>query len=71
MEVRISIFLFQYRVTLQTTTGVSPAELLMGRRLRMYLDLLHPDTASKVAAREKSIPPEASEEICCQTKTLC
>ena len=57
MEVRISIFLFQYRVTLQTTTGVSPAELLMGRRLRMHLDLLHPDTASKVAdKREKSIP---------------
>ena len=43
----------------------------MERRLRMHLDLLHPDTASKVAASEKSIPPEAGEEICCQTKTLC
>ena len=27
-------FLFQYRVTPHTVTGVSPAELLMGRRLR-------------------------------------
>ena len=67
MEVRISNFLFQYRVTPQTTTGFSPAELLM-RRLRTHLDLPHPDTASKVAAREESIPPE---EICFQTKTLC
>ena len=27
-------FLFQYRVTLHTVTGISPAELLMGRKLR-------------------------------------
>ena len=27
-------FLFQYRVTLHTVTGISPAELLMGRMLR-------------------------------------
>ena len=27
-------FLFQYRVTPHTVTGISPAELLMGRKLR-------------------------------------
>ena len=27
-------FLFQYRVTPHAVTGVSPAELLMGRKLR-------------------------------------
>ena len=61
---RISKFLIQYRVTPQTTTGVSPAELLMGRRLRMHLDLLHPDTASKVAdKREKSIPQKQARKF--------
>ena len=49
MEVRLSKFLFKYRVSPQTTTGASPAELLMGRRLRTHLDLLHPDTANRVA----------------------
>lgn len=48
MEVRLSKFLFKYRVTPHTTTGRSPAELLMGRRLRTHLDLLHPDTSSKM-----------------------
>ena len=35
-------FLFKYRVTPHTTTGVSPAELLFKRKLRCRLDLLHP-----------------------------
>ena len=34
LEVRLSRFLFKYRVTPQATTGIAPAELLMGRRLR-------------------------------------
>ena len=45
MEVRLSQFLFKYRITPQTTTGVYPAQLLMARRLKTHLDLLHPDTA--------------------------
>ena len=49
MEVRITRFLFKYRVTPQTTTGVSPAQLLMGRRLRTHLDLLHPDSSAPKA----------------------
>ena len=44
IKVQLSKFLFKYRITPQTTTGVSPAQLLMGRRLRTHLDLLHPDT---------------------------
>ena len=43
MEDRLLHFLFKYRITPQTTTGLSPSELLMGRRLRSHLDLLHPD----------------------------
>ena len=53
MEVRISKFLFKYRVTPQTTTGLAPAQLLMGRRLRTHLDLLHPDTSQKVRDKQQ------------------
>lgn len=52
MESRISRFLFKYRVTPQTTTGLSPAELLMGRRLRTHLDLLHPDMSHQIAEKQ-------------------
>ena len=42
----IAKVLFSYRITLQTTTEISPAELLLGRRPR--LDLLKPDMAVRV-----------------------
>lgn len=45
---RIPRFLLQYRIILQTTTGQSPAELLMGRKLRTIFDLLHPDLSKKI-----------------------
>ena len=35
-------FLFKYRLTPHSTTGVSPAELMFKRKLRCRLDLLHP-----------------------------
>ena len=43
LETRLSRFLFKYRITPHTTTGRSPAELLLGRQPRSRLDLLHPD----------------------------
>ena len=48
METRISRFLFRYRITPHSTTGVSPAELLMGRRPRSQLDLMQPNVATRV-----------------------
>ena len=44
---QIPRFLLQYRITPQTTTGQSPAELLMGRKLRTIFDLLHQDLSKK------------------------
>ena len=52
LEARLARFLFSYRATPQTTIGVSPAELMMGRRLRSKLDLLHPDLARKVKDKQ-------------------
>ena len=36
----------------QTTTGVSPSELLFGCHLRCHLDLLHPNTEAKVCQNQ-------------------
>ena len=55
IHVRISRFLLQYRVTPQTTTGQSPSELLMGRRLCIALDLIHPDIAKKIEVKQNKI----------------
>ena len=48
METRLYRFLFQYRLTPQSTTGEVPSELLMGRRPRSRLDLTHPAVEGKV-----------------------
>ena len=65
MEERLTKFLFKYRVTPHTTTGLSPAELLMGRRLRTHLDLLHPDTASRMTKKmERNISGKVPRQFC-------
>ena len=49
---QISWVLFQYRITPHSTTGVSPAELLMGRRLWSKLDLLKPSIEQTVTNKQ-------------------
>ena len=48
VETRVSRFLARYRITPQTLTGVSPAELLLGRKPRSRLDLVYPEIGRKV-----------------------
>ena len=48
IETKISRFLFRYRNTPHSTTGRSPAELLLGRKPKTHLDKLRPDIASRV-----------------------
>ena len=43
LETRLARFLFAYRITPHSTTGRSPAELLLGRKPRSSLDGLRPD----------------------------
>ena len=52
IQERISKFLFTYRLTPQTTTGVAPAQLLMGRRPRSRLDRLFPDMSQRVEKQQ-------------------
>ena len=49
---RVSHVLFHSHLTPHSTTGLSPAELLMGRRLRSRLDLLQPDIEAHVYERQ-------------------
>ena len=51
---RLAKVLFTYPITPHITTGISPAELLLGRRPRTRLDLLHPNTAIKVEEKQQS-----------------
>ncbi|KAL3228441.1 hypothetical protein MRX96_048564, partial [Rhipicephalus microplus] len=48
---RLADFTLQQHVTPNTTTGRSPAELLMGRKLSTMLDRLHPDRAPEKSTR--------------------
>ena len=50
---RLAKTLMAYRLTPQSTTGVSPAELLLGRRPRSRLDLLKPHTAERVESKQQ------------------
>ena len=48
VQEKLSRFLFDYRITPHSVTGVSPCELLINRKLRSRLDLLYPTVAERV-----------------------
>ena len=49
---QLSRILYQYRITPQTNTGVSPAELLLGRKIKSRLDILRPAVEDRVVQRQ-------------------
>ena len=51
---KLARFLFSYRITPQSTTGVSPSELLMNRKLKSVLDLLKPNITDRVESSQTS-----------------
>ena len=53
MSFHLAKVLFNYRIAPQITTGVTPAELLLGRRPRTRLDLLRPNAAERVEERQQ------------------
>ena len=46
LETKLARFLFDYRITPHSTTGIAPAELLMHRQLKSRLHLIRPDGRS-------------------------
>jgi hypothetical protein len=51
IQSRVSQFLVRYRVTPQSTTGATPAELI-GRKIRCKLDCIKPDLQGKVLEQQ-------------------
>ena len=49
---RLSCILYQYRITPQTTTGISPAELLLRRKIKYRLDIFRPAVEDRVIQRQ-------------------
>ena len=52
MENRVADFLLRYRTTPHSTTGATPAELLMKRRLRTRLSLVKPDLTQEIENKQ-------------------
>ena len=63
LQSRLTRFLFRYRLTPHTTTDYSPAEMLMGRRPRSHIDLLHPDIGKKVEERQQKQISSTSNRV--------
>ena len=53
MEEILARLLFNYRITPQSTTGASPAQLLFGRNLKSHLDSLKPDISCRVEHKQQ------------------
>lgn len=51
---RVFRFLTKYRCTPHSTTGLSPAELMLGRKFKTHLDLLHPSLSQNVYKRQSA-----------------
>jgi hypothetical protein len=48
IEQKVARFLISYRSTPNSVTGLSPAELLLGRKIKTRIDLVHNDVVSNV-----------------------
>ncbi len=62
VQTNLSRFLFNYRITPHSSTGMLPAaELLFGRRLNSHLDNLKPSLGEKIQQNQKKT--ERAREI--------
>ena len=52
IHTKLSRFLMSYRTTPNTTTGVTPSELFLGRKVKTRLDILRPSLLNKVAGKQ-------------------
>ncbi len=52
-ELRLQRTLYRYRTQPHATTGTSPAELVLKRKPRTHLDLMHPDLSTKVSENQE------------------
>ena len=60
---RLTEFLFSYRSTPHSTTGISPMELFVQRRLKTKFDLLRPDRKKVVTFRQGGQKPHSRNAV--------
>ena len=65
---RLPRFLFKYRITPHSTPGLSPAELLMGKRLQSHLHQLHPVVAKRVQHHQET--QKVGHDQHCKARTI-
>ncbi len=65
VETRVERFLFTYKITPHATTGLSPAQMLMSRKLRSTFDLLLPDQncEKNIRDKKKAMTKVANSEV--------
>ena len=68
LETRLAKIRMYYRVTPQSTTGMSPALLLLGRSIRMRLDLIIP-TVKEKRVEHRQLQQKLLHDISTQRKT--
>ncbi|XP_063374893.1 uncharacterized protein K02A2.6-like [Cydia amplana] len=61
-------YLFDYRNSVHTTTGVSPAQLVFGRKLRSRLDLIIPNVPAAAPPSPDTLADVVNYKQCLQTK---
>ena len=65
MTAHLNNFLMHYRIIPHSTTGVSPSELLMGRRIRTTFDRVFPNMGQKVLHKQKQQKKNVNKERTC------
>ena len=68
VETQLTLFLFRYCLTPHSTTGIAPAELLMRRKPRSRLDLMHPNMAERV--REQQVRQKMGDDQHCRQRSF-
>jgi len=53
LSTRLERLRFSYRIIPQTTTGISPTQLLMGQRLKAQMDLVKPSLEDLVKQQQQ------------------
>ncbi|CAG2203535.1 unnamed protein product [Mytilus edulis] len=67
IQEKLNRFLFNYRITPQTTTGLALSKLLMKRKLKSRLDLVFPNIEKRVQEKQQKTETLSRYEICEQT----
>ena len=66
LHAKLQRFLFQYRNTPHTTTGLTPSELFLGRHVRTRLSMLRPEVSERIRAKQEKqmmAGPQATREF--------